>query len=355
MATLIQQPSALCFSSVIEDVVFGTQDTTSHLLLSVEWAGGSAVVLDETVYKSLNDTVSLVDLSSLIEVYARQHLEVRMSCSLTDSMGTISIDPVTVLYSMADVGSSAVWFTENHFLTIMDGEKLTAMGRDERLYAYGAMEVSVLADVRLDSGEFGTRRCVMGASGTIGAVSQFDVSPSRVIELLNASVPSVPFKVLSYTVEAGTRRQHFVMVEDKTPPAPSLVFTNSFGCQEFMHCVGTHAKDSKYTRTSARVRGRLRNFRVVEDRQFKANTGWLNMAMADWADDLLRSTEVFLWVNGMVGREIFITDSKSDMSNEDDDMPAFEFTYSYAQRIHNVMQPRHAGRVFDNTFDHTFN
>ena len=36
-------------------------------------------------------------------------------------------------------------------------------------------------------------------------------------------------------------------------------------------------------------------------------------------------------------------------------MPAFEFTYAYAQRIHNVMQPSHAGRIFDNTFDHTFN
>ena len=47
--------------------------------------------------------------------------------------------------------------------------------------------------------------------------------------------------------------------------------------------------------------------------------------------------------------------SQSIIENDSDDMPAFEFSYSYAQRIHNVMQCAHAGRIFDNTFDHTFN
>ena len=101
--------------------------------------------------------------------------------------------------------------------------------------------------------------------------------------------------------------------------------------------------------------GRLRNYRIIEDRQFTANTGWLNEAMADWADELFRSSEVNLWVNGEKGREVVLSDSKSEVTNEDSHMPAFEFTYTYAQRIHNVMQPNHAGRIFDNTFDHTFN
>ena len=53
--------------------------------------------------------------------------------------------------------------------------------------------------------------------------------------------------------------------------------------------------------------------------------------------------------------QVVISESKSTVTNEDDDMPSFEFSYVYAQRIHNVMQRTHAGRIFDNTFDHTFN
>ena len=54
-------------------------------------------------------------------------------------------------------------------------------------------------------------------------------------------------------------------------------------------------------------------------------------------------------------REVVLSDSQSIIRNDDGDMPAFEFSYSYCQRIHNVMQRTNAGRIFDNTFDHTFN
>ena len=94
---------------------------------------------------------------------------------------------------------------------------------------------------------------------------------------------------------------------------------------------------------------------MQEERNFKANTGWLTTDMADWADELFRSQEVYLWVDGQCGREVVITDSTSIISNEDSDMPSFDFTYQYSQRLHNVMQRTHAGRIFDNTFDHTFN
>lgn len=349
MARLLNQPSAVCFSSDIDDIEFSTQDENAVLKVDVVCGSDRIEVLAETVYADVSHRVSLVDVSSLVELYAKQHLQVRLECSLTDSQGTTSIEPVTVLYAMADVGVEASAFLSSHFLTVLDGEKMTAMGREERLYAYGADSVTVIADVQLATGEMNTLSATVRASGTTGSVSQFDVSPSQIVAVLG-----LQGQMFRYRVEAGERVQDFVMVEDKSVPAPSLIFTNSFGCQEFLHCVGTHMKDSKYTRTSARVKGKLRNFHIVEDRQFKANTGWLNTAMADWADDLFRSTEVFLWVDGLVGKEIVITDSKSELSSDDDHMPSFEFTYGYAQRIHNVMQPSHAGRVFDNTFDYTF-
>lgn len=349
MATVIRQPGTFCFSSDISDIVFGTNDESAELVLTLKCGSARIELLSEIVYSDLSHQVSVVDISSMVEVFARQHQKVVLECSLTDSQGKCSISAVTVLFAMVDVGQSAQSFVDSHFLTILDGEKITAMGRDERLYGYGVSQLNVICDVMSGTGRIESKTCTLRSSSSSGGVSQFNVSPTRV-----ASALGISGGLIGYRCEAGARVQKFMVVDDDHMPAPSLVFTNSFGCQEFLHCVGTHTKTSDYTRSTARIRGRVRNIRIEENRQFKANTGWLNRAMADWADDLFRSQEVYLWVDGSTGREVIITDSKSDISNDDNDMPAFEFTYSYVQRIHNVMQPKHAGRVFDNTFDSTF-
>ena len=88
-------------------------------------------------------------------------------------------------------------------------------------------------------------------------------------------------------------------------------------------------------------------------------TGVLTPDMANWVDDLFRSQEIYVvnFVNGVpqIGKEVVITDSKSVISNDDDYLPSFTFSYQYAQRVHNVLQPNRSGRIFDNTFDNTFN
>ena len=336
---------------MVEDIVFSTQSEDGVLVLDLICGGNRVNLLNETLYPSPDGSITVSDVPSLVEPYARQFLQVSMECSFTDGNGQVAITPVTILFGMADVDTTATTFTTAHFLSILSGEKLTAMGREERVHAYGASAVTVTADVRLADGTFSTLSASLNAMDNDGSVYHFDVSPANVATLLALTTQ----KLLAYSVEAGNRRQDFRVVEDQVQPAPSLLFINSFGFEEFLHCVGTHKKESKYDRKQTRIMGRLRNYRITEDRQFTANTGWLNEAMADWADDLFRSESVFLWVNGVVGREVVLSESKSEITNEDDDMPAFEFTYSYSQRIHNVMQPTHAGRIFDNTFDHTFN
>ncbi|MBQ8453286.1 MAG: hypothetical protein IJ539_05845 [Prevotella sp.] len=354
MASVKDQPATLCFSSMVEDIVFSTNAENGILLLEIVHNGERETILEETMYPSIDDTIVISDLPELVEPYARQYLRVTLECSLTDAAGKAGISPVTVLYSMADVGESATAFTDHHFMTILDGEKMTAMGRREQLSAYEVEAVTVIADVQLQTGEYNTLSAELHPFTTDTGISTFDVSPANVTALVGL----VGGRLFGYTIEAGERRQRYRVVEDQTAPAPSLYFVNSFGCYELLHCVGTHKKDSKYERKSTRIKGRLKNYRTVEDRQFTANTGWLNQAMADWADDLFRSETVLLWVGGEdggPGREVVISDSKSEITNEDGHMPAFEFTYTYAQRIHNVMEPTRAGRIFDNTFDHTFN
>jgi hypothetical protein len=352
MASLVQYPSELCFSADIPDLVFTT--SAHHSTVSVTAGGVSA--LSETYFPDSSGRIALTDLSRLLTPFAYQTLTSAVVVTITDydsagsAVGSAVTVSFTVLYATVDTGTSAASFTASHFLTILLGTKLTAVGRAESLYAYGASQVTLSATMVDASGVVTTATATLAGVGSV--VYRFDVSPAAVsaaVALLSGQ------RLLSYVVTAGSRSQSYRVVTDEVVPAPSLVFTNSFGCQEYIHCVGSHVKDSDYERSSARISGQLRNYRIDETRHFKANTGALNAAMANWADDLFRSTEVYLWADGSVGREVVITDSKSEISNADDAQTAFEFTYSYAQRLHNVLQLSHPGRIFDNTFDYTFN
>ena len=81
--------------------------------------------------------------------------------------------------------------------------------------------------------------------------------------------------------------------------------------------------------------------------------------MADWFGEVMRSPYVRLvtFRNGRpnVGREIVVDDSKTEQTNALDEQPRFTFSYEYAQRNHNVVELEREGRIFDNTFDYTFN
>lgn len=301
-------------------------------------------LLQESLWP-INNVITLSDLGELLEPYARKQLVSSVSISAGN---TTSI--CTVLYAMVDVGISASEFYNGYFLSILMGTKITAAGRRELLWYYGNDEAIVRA-------VYSDGSLVAFSATVVGGTSQYtciDVSPDNFV--------TSGKQLVEYGVTAGSRHQLFEMDLSEPDCAPILEFYNSFGVWEYIYCTGTHQVGSDFKRSQARIGGRLRNYKIEETRTFKADTGFLNTAMANWAEDLFRSDEVYVVnvVNGSVqdvngGKEVVLSDSKSDRTNEDDHMPRFTFSYQYAQRIQNVLQMDRVGRIFDNTFDHTFN
>ena len=329
------------FTSGMPDVTIPGTDGTPQLV-TVTCDGEQ--LLQESLWP-INTVITISDLGELLEPYARKQLV----CSVSISAGSSSSD-CTVLYAMADVGISAQEFYSGYFLSILMGTKITARGRRELLWYYGSGSASVTAEY--DDGS--TTSFAAPTAGGSSTYTCIDVSPGNFV--------SAGKQLTAYTVTAGSRRQRFEMDLSEPDCAPILEFYNSFGVWEYIYCTGTHQVSPDYKRSAARIGGMLRNYRIEETRTFKADTGIMNTAMAAWADELFRSPEVYVVnvIDGSVtssdgGKEVVITDSKSENSNDDDHMPRFSFSYQYAQRIHNVLQMNRVGRIFDNTFDHTFN
>lgn len=330
------------FTSDIPDVVISVGSNSETVPVTITCNDDQ--VLQESLWP-IGGTITLTALGELLEPYARK----RLVSDVTISAGGQSATG-TVLFALVDVGVSAQEFYDGYFLTILQGPKLTAMGRLELLWYYGSEAATVTAEY------------TDGTTATMGAVMATETSEYSCIDASPDHYVQAGKQLAGYTVNAGNRSQSFDIDFRRPDCAPILEFYNSFGVWELIYCTGTHKVNPAYKRETARIGGKLRTYKIEETRNFEGDTGTLTPAMAAWADELFRSSEVYV-VNvygGDVssrdaGREVVITESKSELTNEDDCLPHFSFTYQYAQRIHNVLQLNRVGRIFDNTFDHTFN
>lgn len=339
------------FTSDLPDVTVTMAAGAVKVEITVRYGSDGDIYYQETLWP-VGNVVTLTELGTLLEPFACQRLELPLRITArqldaNDNVVQTLVATPYVYFSLADVGVSADTFYNSHFLTILDGPKVTAYGRLEYLHYYGTGSASCTA--RYDDGTTAsfTPQAVAGNS----VYTTIDVSPWR-FETSGKTLTG-------YTVNAGQRSQDFVMDFEEPDCAPILIFDNSFGVQELIYCTGTHKVDPSYERKQARLGRLFKNYLLRETRTFHASTGTLTPEMANWADDLFRSKEVRVVniVNGVaqVGKQVTITDSKSENSNDDDYIPSFSFSYQYAQRIHNVLQPERSGRIFDNTFDETFN
>ncbi len=335
---------AIVFSSQFPDVLISDVGDSALVTVTV----GGEQVLQETLYPGSIGIV-LEDMRSLVKPYARQQLTVIVGITAACQSGRNYSASVRVLYSTVDLGDgvTAAEFYDSYFLSTLMGPKLTAIGRMEKLSYYGTGTASVTAIY--DDGSAHVFSAV--ATGGNDEYTRIDVSPDQYV--------AEGKTLVEYRVVAGRRQQNFIVQPEALDCAPILCFVNSFGVEELLYCTGLHQVSPEYKRNQARLGRFLRTYKLEETRNFKADTGPLNQAMADWVDEVLRSDEVRVcnFYNGQVrpGKEVVITDSKSDRSNDDAELPRITFTYQYAQRNHNVLQLYREGRIFDNTFDDTFN
>lgn len=352
MITINQGLSSSEFSSTIPDVIYTISGVKSGVKMTID----GEEVFSETLYPS-SGVITLADLPSLLTPYARRKLKVTLVITITDVDSSDSITATqnitaSVIYCTADFvnGADAVTaddFCTSHYLSILMGAKTTAAGRLEFLHYLGTDAATATATYSDGTTATFTPPAVKGND----VYTTIDVSPNR--------FATDGKTLVSYVVTAGARSQQFVMDLEKPDCAPVLLFVNSFGVEELLYCTGKHKVAPSYTRSSAYIGRYKRNYKIDESRKFSADTGYLTVAEQNWADELFRSdyVRVVNFKNGqpIVGKEVTISDSKSEVDNLDDSISRFTFDYEYSQKNHNVVELGRAGRIFDNTFDYTFN
>lgn len=350
--TLAQKKSMVIIVSDLRDYMFSSELTEfsfrADTPVRVQVLYGSEAILDETLVPDTTGMIRIRELNQLIESYLIENLIASFRYVLSVNSTAVASKTFKVQYCKAEVGMDTVSFLNTFFLSTLMGDKVTTLSRKEHLHLVCGTATEVKAKIKYRVGKTTevVEKLLKSITG-LNVVSTIDVSPVLVEEQGK--------ELLGYSIIAGDRLQTFVIDRKDPRSEPDLLFTNSFGCQETIYCRGTFKLESEMERQQAYIDGKYRTYHVNENRKYKANTGVLTTAMANWAEDLFRSKEIYLFDGESIGKEIAITESKFVRSNNPDELPSFNFEYRYAQRNQNILFTAKAGRIFDMTFDRTFN
>lgn len=265
---------------------------------------------------------------------------------LTIVTGTVS-RTVRVFRNRVDIDGPGEEFLESHFLTPVMVQRDTCPGRFETLAAYSDTPVPAIAHCAyFSSGKLASRDFSLG---DVEGLTVLDVSPGQFVTADAGTLVGV-------TVECGLRRATFRVMASMPEADPSLLYRNCFDIWETIYLTGTKEKDAKYERSTTMVRGRLRLYDVDEKVQFTAHTGIMRRGTEIMAYDLARSRSVFFLLdNGVAGDELVVLDAKVAYDNNDDTLPDFTFTYRRADRYTDKLSSGRPPRIFDGSFDPTFN
>lgn len=345
MITVIDDLDSYIFSGSMDKLSFETTTGSARVIISK----GDDVMLDETYSSDINGLVFIRDLDRLIAPYLSSNLIETFHYSISNNVNTVEKEFV-VQYSAAEINMNAELFLDTYFLSLLLGAKTTALRRSEFVHLVCRNVCTVKATLEYMVGDrWEVAERILKEVTELNKIITVDVSPGQF---------TIAGKILlGYTITAGVRTMRFELDHLDPDTTPNLVFTNSFGCQETIYCAGTEQIDAKFNRDTALINGKLKSYQITENQNFKAQTGILSADMENWAEDLFRSKEVYLMNGNAIGKEITITESKSERNNNPDNLPSFEFEYRYSQRNHNIMSiiGISAGRVFDHTFNRTFN
>ena len=264
MISVTQSISGTYFSANIPDVVFVIDGYRAGVTMTID----GVQIYSEHLYP-VHGEITIAELDRLLTPYVRQKLKAKLVISInefvlaSDKPAASTSLSADIIYCVADINTTADDFIDTHFLTLLEGEKLTALNRLEYLHYIGSDNASVTAEYQGHDKKTFPIHPVAGND----KYKTLDVSPSQFV-IDDAFL-------IGFVVQAGKRSFRFSIDFDEPDCAPILVFDNSFGVEELIYCTGTHTVAPTYKRSQGYIGRYNRNYDIAETRTFKADTGFI--------------------------------------------------------------------------------
>lgn len=340
-------PGSLLFSTYMQDMWI--DNSTGVVTFSIECNGFTVFTADYV--PDNNGKIRLFDLRRILESYIDGVFADFVFTAREEGQDDYSVS-YRVFKTATRISENAEEFLPSFFLTTLVNKKTTQIGRYETLSFYPQSTCSVYVQASYYSGTGVETKEVLLMNEddvVLDAVNSINVSPARFVD-------DSLGELIGFAVRAGERSFYFEV--DKTLPKanPAIMFRNNFGCWETMYLSGTVETEYSIKRSHAYIDGLYKQYDIDDTELFKANSGILLDSMLRLGIDLARSRYVFLMdSSGVASDEVVFTDTEIKYVNDDDSLPTFEYTYRRASFVSAMLHTIRPPKLFDKTFDVTFN
>lgn len=136
---------------------------------------------------------------------------------------------------------------------------------------------------------------------------------------------------------------------------PSMIFRNRFFVWETVHFEGTRSSAPSYTREAAWINGQYVNYDIEEVKSYTAMTAPLPLGAEEVIEDLARSRTVHLLDSTGAARDLVtVTEVDAKATNDINALNVLSVTYRLADRITAKSYLGARAKIFDNTYDTSY-
>lgn len=338
--TFISQLDNIMFTSSLQRLVINANNGESNIAFSI--VKGSTTLFSNSYTPDANGNVYIYDLHKLINSYIP---EVYDTLTLRANATSAS---VTFIRCNTLVNTSASDFINNYFLSPCLKTRQTSRYRFEyiNILDLSGNDVAVKASATYFlNGELSTLDFDLE---TINGFAQIDVSPSQFVR------PAMG-KLVFYIISAGNRQMKYNVI-NHNPDAVGVKYRNTFNAWDTFYFSGLLVSEFEHTRSTAIVGGVLTTYNIDSVQSFKANTGPLPYGTETLPYELCRSMEIHMIdLEGNSVGELVITDDEIKSDNAPDTINDFEVTYRFADSFTTKINTPKSVKLFDNSFDDSFN
>jgi hypothetical protein len=339
--TIIQQPDEFCFSSALKDIIIQSEE---DLDVSFSIQGQDSFLL-ETYTPDSDEKIYIRDLVKLFLPYIskttlRETFVINITGKESETTETVT---TTVLYGLAEINLDAEDFLNSNFLTLLPREKITYPEQKEFLSMIVLESTVVTIKAKRQSGATETKTLNVT---TLNQVITIDVS---------AGVFNDPETIDFIVVLADERKFTYFIRRPSAPDAPQFLFLNAFGVKETFIPAGVVFRENKYENQFGQFSGRYKKYNIELVKEYTANTGVMSEKTADWIEDMFMSKDVFLLTSSGIESEIAISDATVKRSTARDALPAYDIKYRLSKFNQHQYIIGNLSRIFDDTFDYSFN
>lgn len=338
------------FSYELQCIEISTTESSVQFRL----ISGSDSLIKETYVPDRYGRIMLYDLNELIDAAIGN----APSAVFAIALGSNIVSTFTVLRCSVAMDTTATQFVQKHFLTSGSEMRTTAPGRYELLNFFEPNEVKAPVTVTRTLRALSYKREIYTSTLTLlaaddyeaGTIVTVDVSPDYLFELDGLA----DYELLEYTVSCGARSQRY-RVTAPAPADPSVVFRNRFNVWDTYHFAGTKESDPQFDRSQMWINGQFITYRTQEVMQYKAMTHPVPLGLECYIEDLARSPEIHRLDDTGATRELLtVLDCDLKATNDDDALNVFTVTYRIADKISAKSFAGTQARIFDNTFDNSY-